>query len=116
MSEAASPSPGAMHNLGSLEKIPRGQGFCFVVAGREIAVFRQRDGRLFATQNRCPHRQGPLSEGLVGSGKVICPLHGHKFDLESGCGTDPSETLLTYPVRVENGEILIGLEGTAAKV
>jgi nitrite reductase (NADH) small subunit len=97
-------------NLGSVEKVPRGQGFCFIVAGREIAVFRQRDGRLFATQNRCPHKQGPLSEGIIGAGKVICPLHAHKFDLSCGEGPDPKECLRTYPVREEKGEILIGVD------
>lgn len=97
-------------NLGSVDKIPRGQGFCFIVAGAEIAVFRQRDGKLFATQNRCPHKQGPLAEGIIGGGKVICPLHARKFDLCSGEGPDPQECLRVYPVREEKGEILIGLE------
>jgi nitrite reductase (NADH) small subunit len=97
-------------NLGSVEKVPRGQGFCFIVAGEEIAVFRQRDGKLFATQNRCPHKQGPLSEGIIGAGKVICPLHAHKFDLLSGEGPDPKECLRRYPVREEKGEILIGVD------
>lgn len=97
-------------NLGSVDKVPKGQGFCFIVAGQEIAVFRQRDGSLFATQNRCPHRQGPLSEGIIGAGKVICPLHSHKFDLSSGEGPDPKECLKVYKVRQEKGEILIGLE------
>jgi nitrite reductase (NADH) small subunit len=97
-------------NLGRVEKVPKGQGFCFIVAGQEIAVFRQRDGKLFATQNRCPHKQGPLSEGLVGAGKVICPLHSHKFDLCNGEGPEPKECLRVYPVREEKGEILIGVE------
>ena len=100
-------------NLGSLEKVPRGQGFCFLVSGQEIAVFRQRDGRLFATQNRCPHRQGPLSEGLIGSGKVLCPLHAHRFDLSSGEGPDPKECLRVYPVREVKGEIWITIEAGA---
>lgn len=94
-------------NLGSVGKIPLGQGFCFIVGGEEIAVFRQRDGRIFATQNRCPHRQGPLSEGVIGDGKVICPLHAHKFDLCTGAGPQPAECLRTYPVRVSGGEILL---------
>jgi len=97
-------------NLGSVEKVPKGQGFCFIVEGREIAVFRQRDGTLFATQNRCPHKQGPLAEGLIGAGKVICPLHAHKFDLCTGQGPDPQECLQVYPIREVKGEILIGLE------
>jgi nitrite reductase (NADH) small subunit len=100
-------------NLGSIEKVPKGQGFCFIVAGQEIAVFRQRDGQLFAAQNRCPHKQGPLSEGVLGAGKIICPLHARKFDLGTGQGPDPKdpkECLRTYPVREEKGEILIGVE------
>ena len=97
-------------NLGSIEKVPKGQGFCFIVAGLEIAVFRQRDGKLFATQNRCPHKQGPLAEGLVGGATVICPLHAHKFDLCTGEGPDPRECLRVYAAREEKGDILIVLD------
>jgi nitrite reductase (NADH) small subunit len=110
MGDAAAPPRTRTLNLGSVEKVPKGQGFCFIVAGQEIAVFRQRDGKLFATQNRCPHKQGPLSEGLIGSGKLICPLHSHKFDLCTGEGLEPKECLRVYPVREEKGEILIGVE------
>ena len=94
-------------NLGSIESIAPGQGRCFIVGGEEIAVFRQRDGQLFATQNRCPHKQGPLSEGVAGGGKVICPLHSHKFDLQSGEGSEKGECVKVYAVREVNGEILL---------
>ena len=96
--------------LGTIEKVPLGQGFCFIVGGEEIAIFRQRDAKLFATQNRCPHRQGPLSEGVIGAGKVICPLHAHKFDLCTGQGPNPEECLRTYEVRDVKGEILLSLQ------
>jgi nitrite reductase (NADH) small subunit len=96
-------------NLGSIESIASGQGRCFIVGGEEIAVFRQRDGQLFATQNRCPHKQGPLSEGVAGGGKVICPLHSHKFDLQSGEGSEKGECVKVYAVREENGEILLSV-------
>ena len=95
--------------LGPVEKIPPGQGACFIVAGQEIAVFRQRDGKVFATQNRCPHRQGPLAEGVIGAGKVICPLHGQKFDLSSGQGPEPENCLKTYPVRLAGDQIRLTL-------
>jgi nitrite reductase (NADH) small subunit len=101
-------------NLGSVEKVPKGQGFCFIVAGEEIAVFRQRDGRLFAVQNRCPHRQGPLAEGVMGAGKVICPLHSRKFDLCTGEGPQPDERVRTYSIAEEKGEILLALEARPA--
>lgn len=94
-------------NLGSIESIAPGQGRCFIVGGEEIAVFRQRDGQLFATQNRCPHKQGPLSEGVAGGGKVICPLHAHKFDLETGEGSEKGECVKTYKVEAAKGEILL---------
>lgn len=96
-------------NLGSIEKIPPGQGRCYVVAGEEIAVFRQRDGRLFATQNRCPHKQGPLSEGILGGDKVICPLHSHKFALASGEGSEHGECVKVFSVSESDGEVLLHL-------
>jgi nitrite reductase (NADH) small subunit len=96
-------------NLGSVEKIAPGQGRCFTVNGQEIVVFRQRDGKLFATQNRCPHKQGPLSEGVMGGGKVICPLHSHKFDLTTGAGSEPGECVKVYPVSALDGEIQLVL-------
>ena len=96
-------------NLGSINRIPVGQGRCYVVGAKEIAVFRQRDGRLFATQNRCPHRQGPLSEGVMGGGRVICPLHAHRFDLTDGTGSEHGECLEVYRVKELEGEIVLSL-------
>ena len=93
-------------NLGSIDAIPLGQGRCYVVGEKEIAVFRQRDGTLFATQNQCPHRQGPLSEGLVGNGRVICPLHAHQFNLETGCGAE-GEQLEVFEVNEIDGKIVL---------
>jgi nitrite reductase (NADH) small subunit len=108
MGDAAS-APAAV-KLGPLDGIAPGQGFCFLVAGKEVAVFRQRDGALFAVQNRCPHRNAPLAEGVAGGGRVICPFHGHSFDLRTGKGPSPDCALETWPVRVERGEILLTLE------
>jgi nitrite reductase (NADH) small subunit len=96
--------------LGNVSRIPLGQGRCYVVGTEEIAVFRQRDGRLFATQNRCPHRQGPLSEGLMGGGQVICPLHSHKFDLQDGAGAEHGECLTVFVVEERKGEILLRVD------
>jgi nitrite reductase (NADH) small subunit len=101
-------------NLGSSHAIPLGQGRCYMVAGQEIAVFRQRDGKLFATENLCPHRQGPLAEGLVGNGRVICPLHAHQFDLQTGAGGEPTECVRTFAVDEVDGKLLLSLENQAA--
>src|SRR5262245_57778108 len=73
-----------MVDLGPIHFVPLGEGRAYVVNDLTIAVFRQRDGRLFAVDNSCPHRGGPLADGVVGAGKVICPLHALKFDLETG--------------------------------
>ena len=72
-------------------------------------MFRQRDGRLFATQNLCPHRKGPLSEGVAGGGHVICPLHGHRFNLECGTSSEPGECVKVYQVKQQHGEIVLSL-------
>jgi nitrite reductase (NADH) small subunit len=98
-------------NLGSVDKIQTGHGLCFIVDGvgadrEEVAVFRQRDGRIFALQNRCPHRHGPLAEGIIGSGQLVCPLHAHTFDLQTGQGPK-HECLKTYEISVQNGELLL---------
>ena len=93
--------------LGPVDQVPMGQGQSFRIGNREIAVFRCRDGRLLAVANRCPHKAGPLSEGIVGNGKVVCPLHGHKFDLSTGEGSEPHECIKTFKVWQENEIIFV---------
>lgn len=99
-----------MRNLGPLERIPVGEGRSYRLEGEEIAVFRTRDGGVYATQAYCPHRQGPLADGLVGSGTVFCPLHAYAFELETGApirGGCPA--LRTYAVEVSSeGDLLVG--------
>jgi nitrite reductase (NADH) small subunit len=97
-------------NLGRVSRIPEGQGRCYVVGADEIAVFRQRDGRVFATENRCPHRQGPLAEGVLGGGRIICPLHGHQFNLGTGAGSEPGECARVFDVKEVAGDILLSLK------
>lgn len=96
-------------DLGPLEFVPLGQGRAYVVGEHTIAVFRQRDGRLFATDSHCPHRNGPLADGIVGGGKVICPLHAWKWDLETGRCTGEEITLRTYPVWAVRDRIVVEL-------
>ncbi|MBV8068951.1 MAG: Rieske (2Fe-2S) protein [Acidobacteriaceae bacterium] len=93
--------------LGPLSLIPPGEGRSFEIAGERIAVFRTRGGRLFATQADCPHRNGPLADGLVGGSTVICPLHGWKFDLSTGAAAPASCTLKTYSVSLTDQEQLV---------
>lgn len=101
--------------LGSLQLIPPGEGRNFAVAGERIAVFHTRAGELFATQADCPHRNGPLADGLVGDRTVICPLHAWKFDLGSGVLQGGHCRLKTYPVRLTcDGLIALTVSATEA--
>lgn len=96
--------------LGSSTLIPPGEGRVFEVGARRVAVFRTRGGELFATQAECPHRGGPLADGLVGGGRVVCPLHGFQFDLRTGDAVnDRCEMLTTYRVsETADGRIVLG--------
>jgi nitrite reductase (NADH) small subunit len=94
-------------NVCSVDSISPGQGRCFVIEGEKIAIFRQRNGRLFATLDACPHRQGPLSNGMVGNGRVVCPLHGRQFDLSCGSGIDHHDCIKTFPVSEHAGRIFL---------
>lgn len=72
----------------------------------DIALFRCRDDSVFAVLNRCPHKQGPLSEGIVHGHHITCPLHSWVIDLESGEAAAPDIGCAPkLPVRVIDGEI-----------
>jgi len=100
--------------LGPVTAVPPGEGRNFQVGSEAVAVFRCRRGELFATQATCPHRQGPLADGLVGDGTLICPLHSMKFDLRTGQAQNGECSLKTYRARQNDaGQILIEMsEGT----
>jgi nitrite reductase (NADH) small subunit len=94
--------------LGPLSTIPQGEGRTFDVLGEPIAVFRTRTDEVFAVQAACPHRGGPLADGLLGGSTLICPLHGWKFDVSTGDALFGDCGLKTYPVRVdESGQIIL---------
>lgn len=102
--------------LGSLGLIPPGEGRNFAVGDEQVAVFHTRSGGLFATQADCPHRNGPLADGLVGEKTVICPLHAWKFDLASGNLEGRDCKLKTYPVRVTSDGLIVLTVGIAEPV
>jgi nitrite reductase (NADH) small subunit len=98
--------------LGPVDRVPRGEGKTFEIAGLRVAVFRTRGGKLYATQAVCPHKGGPLADGVVGGGTVVCPLHGYKYDLESGQPLGHScPALQTYRAELRaDGEMLLFTE------
>jgi nitrite reductase [NAD(P)H] small subunit len=88
--------------IGPLSKIPPGEGRNFEMAGERFAVFHTRAGEVFALQAACPHKGGPLADGLVGGSTLICPLHGWKFDLRSGAALAGACGLKTYPAEIDD--------------
>lgn len=99
-------------NVGSIDKIPlRGaRRLCVTLNGRPLAIFRTSDDRLFALVDVCPHKKGPLSEGIISGTTVTCPLHNWNIRLDDGKAVAPDEgDTMTLPVKIAEGEILIGL-------
>ena len=72
-----------------------------------VALFRTGEAEVFATGDSCPHRGGPLSEGIVHGRSVTCPLHNWVFDLETGEAKGEAGRIETSPLRVEAGRVLI---------
>lgn len=88
--------------LGPVDQIPVGEGRAYAVGGRQIAVFRLRDGSLRALDAVCPHRGGPLADGLADDRVVICPLHNYTYDLATGCEvTNGGAAVIAYRADVD---------------
>ncbi len=97
--------------IAHLSDIPEGEGRLVEAAGMHLAVFHTRAG-VFATQPDCPHRQGPLADGLTGTHTVMCPLHDRTYDLRTGAGVNTDCSIITYPLTVgEDGAIMLALVG-----
>lgn len=74
----------------------------------DIAVFRTADDEVFALEDRCPHKGGPLSQGIVHGRRVACPMHNWNIELDSGCAVAPDRGCAReFPVRVENGRVWV---------
>lgn len=87
--------------------ITAGHGATVRVKDKDIAVFNI-GGTFYAIDNVCVHRGGPLGEGEVEGKIVTCPWHGWQYDVTTGCNPhNPAVKVGCYPVKVENGEILV---------
>ena len=79
-----------------------------VRGGKEIAVFRTVRGEVYALVNKCPHKQGPLSQGIVHGDSVTCPLHNYRISLRTGEALDGDEGCTpTIPLKLEAGRIFL---------
>ncbi|BBD77017.1 MULTISPECIES: nitrite reductase small subunit NirD [Hydrogenophilus] len=93
-----------------LEQIPRLGAMRIETPKGAIALFRTRDDQLFAVTDRCPHKGGPLSQGIVAGHEVTCPLHGWRIDLTTGEAVSPDKGCVTrYPTKVEEEWVWIAL-------
>jgi nitrite reductase (NADH) small subunit len=79
--------------------------------GPDVALFRTADDQVHALLDRCPHRAGPLSQGLVFGAAVACPLHNWTIALDSGCAREPDEGRTpVFQVRVEGTQVMLDRE------
>jgi nitrite reductase (NADH) small subunit len=103
-------------DIAALEDIPRRGARTVRTAQGCVAVFRTQDDRVFALDDRCPHKGGPLSDGIVHGNAVTCPLHAWTFSLETGLaqGAD-SGAVATFPARIEAGRVLLDAGRLAAR-
>ena len=78
--------------------------------GHEVAIFRNAENKVFALLDRCPHKGGPLSQGIVYGETVACPLHNWQIGLADGCAQAPDEGCAQlFTLQVDNGEVALNV-------
>ena len=113
--EWASEAQARWVDIGSIDAIPLRGARIVKVAGGCIAVFRTAAGKALAIDDACPHKAGPLSQGIVHGNAVTCPLHNWVISLESGKAQGADEgRVRTYPLKIESGRILLDRSSLAA--
>lgn len=99
-------------DVGSVDDVPLQGARRVETKQGPIGIFKTQDGEIFALHDECPHKKGPLSEGIVHGKAVACPLHNWSISLESGeaMGADAGGGCTPkIPVIIENGRILLGV-------
>ena len=100
------------YRITATENIPVREGRSVQLGGTEIAIVNLGD-RFAAIENRCPHKGGPLADGIVGGNRITCPLHNWRVCVDTGKVVKPADQVAqcvrTYPVKVENGILMIQL-------
>lgn len=96
--------------VGALDAIPRLGARVIHTPDGDVAVFRTADDEVFALRDRCPHKGGPLSQGIVYGKKVACPLHNWSIHLDSGEAAAPDQGCTgAFPVKIESGQVYLSL-------
>jgi nitrite reductase (NADH) small subunit len=96
------------------ESVPRREGRAVSLGGRDLAIFNLGD-RFLAVENRCPHRGGPLADGIVSGCAVVCPLHAWRVRLDSGQVERPggAACVRTFATRVDGDVVMVELPAAA---
>ncbi len=98
--------------LCTVDAVPLRGGRLIRAGKKNIALFRLTNGSIRAIDSRCPHKQGPLAEGIISNDTIICPLHAQKIDLTSGKVLAPDTgCVTTYPIKIDDNEVFIDLAG-----
>jgi nitrite reductase (NADH) small subunit len=98
------------HRVGNVAAIPPDEGRMLKAGDRLVTVFHLRNGGVRATAPWCPHRGGRLADGLVGDGRVVCPLHNRTYCLDSGEGEPGEPGVETFPARLDaDGTIVVSV-------
>ena len=100
-----------MIEVGSIDDIPVLGSRVVETATGNIAIFRSSDNEIFALRDECPHKKGPLSQGIVHGHNVTCPLHNWVISLETGIVAAPDEGCTArFPIEVKGEKIFLGLQ------
>ena len=95
-------------DVGAVDDIPDGRARTVCLTGERVAVFKY-GGRISAVSNVCRHQNGPIGEGKIVGGCIVCPWHGYEYKAEDGCAPPPfTEKLPTFAVKVVRGRVLVG--------
>lgn len=99
--------------VGKVEEIPKQGARVVETAEGDIGIFRTLEDEIFALRDRCPHKSGPLSQGIVHGKRVTCPLHNWNIELENGEVVAPDEgCAASFPVKVEAGVVFLSLDAS----
>lgn len=97
-----------MNAVCSVADVPLGEGRAVTIEGRRIAVFHTESG-WYALEDSCPHRGGPLSDGILADRCVACPLHDRRFDLASGSALSGGAPAIPHRVVLRGNDVHLEL-------
>ena len=99
-------------DVGAINDIPIHGARRIITKDFPIGIFKTQEGKIFAIIDECPHKKGPLTEGIIHGNAIACPLHNWSISLETGeaLGADAGKGCThTIPLKIENNRILLGL-------